>query len=84
MTRRIVYTKPEANQKPAIRVEFKGRNLNDYYALRKIAREDFAVSQTELSRRILQDFLKMYREAKKEGNKKLLDKLQTALYLENP
>lgn len=57
--------------------------MNDYYSLRKIAREDFAVAQTTLGRQIICDWLKMYREAKKNGHDAVVKKMQTALYLED-
>jgi len=83
MSRRIVFLKPEDGQKPAIRIEFKGKTLNDYYSLRKIAKEDFEVSQTDLGRQIICDWLKRYRVTKRGGQAALLKKMQTALYLED-
>jgi hypothetical protein len=83
MSRKIVFTAPEAGQKPAVRIVFKGKDLNDYYSLRKIAREDFGVSQTDLGRQIICDFLERYRQAKKAGQDAIVKKMQTALYLED-
>ena len=64
MSRKIVHKKAAAGLKPAVRVSFGGKTLNDYFSLRKIAVEDYGMTQTTLARIIITDFLKAYREKK--------------------
>jgi hypothetical protein len=70
MPRTRVFTKMvarDAERKPAIRVEFNGKYQVDYFSIRKIAEEDFGTSQTALSRLILSEWVKEYREKKAAG-----------------
>jgi len=83
MARKIVFIKPEAGIKPAIRMEFKGPTLNDYFSLRKIAQEDFGVKQTVLARKIICEWLKHYRGAVRDGDMKTVRQLALALELGN-
>lgn len=83
MSRKIKFTKPESGQKPAVRIEFKGATLSDYYSLRRIAIEDFDVTQTELGRKIISDWLKRYRGAVKGGEERTVRQMSMALDLDN-
>lgn len=68
MTRARVFKTPDSKKTPAIRIEFKGKNLMNYFSLNKVAVEDFETNQTDLCRRILVDWLSLYRNEKKAGN----------------
>lgn len=71
MGRKRVFTKmvsKDAKYQPAIRITFKGKDQSDYFSLKKIAEEDFApITQTGLGRLIICDWLREYREHKREG-----------------
>lgn len=70
MPRTRVFTRMvpnDAERKPAIRVEFNGKYQVEYFSLRKIAEEDFGTSQTALSRLILSEWARAYREKKAAG-----------------
>ena len=83
MTRKIRYTKPVAGEKPAVRIEFAGAALNDYFSLRRIATEDFGISQTTLGRKIIREWLGRYRAAVNAGQTSLVRQLTLALELGN-
>lgn len=64
MSGKRVFTKPvgpDAKYKPAIRVEFAGKNQTDYFSLKRIAEEKFGVKQAALCRLILCEWAKDYR-----------------------
>jgi hypothetical protein len=82
MSRKIRYVKPAAGEKPAVRIEFKGAVLNDYFSLRKVARDDFGVTQTELGRKIICDWLKRYRAAVSGDEARVIRQMTLALGLE--
>ncbi|HEX6827178.1 MAG TPA: hypothetical protein VF077_12745 [Nitrospiraceae bacterium] len=70
MPRTRVFTRMvpnDADRKPAIRVEFNGKYQVEYFSIRKIAEEDFGTSQTALSRLILCEWARQYREKKAAG-----------------
>lgn len=83
MSRKIRYVKPTAGETPAVRIEFRGAVLNEYFSLRKVAREDFGVTQTELGRKIICEWLKRYREAVKGKEEKIVRQMTLALELGN-
>jgi hypothetical protein len=76
MTRKIVNTKPVAGAKPAVRVEFAGKYQTDYFSLRKIAINDFRMSQTGLARMILCEWIRNYRGETEPGKARILHSLQ--------
>lgn len=81
MSRKREYVKAEAGQKPAVRVGFGGKTLNDYYSILRIAREVFGVPQATLCRQILVDWVRLFRNEETGGGTALLKKMQTALNL---
>lgn len=83
MSRKIRFVKPVAGEIPAVRIQFKGAALNDYFSLRKVAREDFGVTQTELGRKIICEWLKRYREAMKGKEERVIRQMTLALELGN-
>lgn len=76
MTRKIVNTKPVAGGKPAVRVEFAGKYQTDYFSLRKIAINDFRMSQTGLARMVLCEWIRNYRGETEPGKARILQSLQ--------
>ncbi len=82
MTRAIVHTKPVSGAKPAIRVEFQKKALNDYFSLRRIAVEDFGMSQTSLARMILCDWIRKYRTETEQGKALAQKVLQSSMNFE--
>jgi len=70
MGKKRVFTKmvsADAKYQPAIRIQFKGKDQSDYFSLYKIAAEDFEIPGTSLGRLIICQWLKQYREKKKNG-----------------
>ncbi len=69
MSGKRVFTKMvgKGEKQPAVRVGFTGKHQIDYFALRKVAEEDFKVKQTTLCRMILCDWMKSYREKRVKG-----------------
>jgi hypothetical protein len=80
MTRKRRFTKVEAGQKPAIRVGFHGKNINEYYSLLRIAREHFKMPQATLARQVLVDFVKSFRMAEGDGDLKRMERIQLKLF----
>lgn len=71
MSRTRVFTKmvgSDAKYQPAVRIVFKGKDQSDYFSLKKIAEDDFDVTQTALGRLIICDWLRNYRDIKKAGH----------------
>jgi len=83
VSRAIKFTKAVAGEKPAVRIEFAGRVLNDYFSLRKIARDDFNIPQTTLARKIICEWLKRYREAVKNGEERAVRQMTLAIEVGN-
>lgn len=70
MGKKRVFTKmvaADAKYQPAIRIQFKGKDQSDYFSLYKVAKEDFEMPGTTLGRLIICQWLKAYREKKRNG-----------------
>lgn len=82
MSKRRVFVRPvskTSKYQPAIRVAFTGAAQNDYFALKRIAEEDFEITQAELSRLILCDFVRSWKALRENGPKAAAEQIEMRL-----
>ena len=76
MSRKIVFKKPKAGGRPAIRVEFREKFQEVYFSLRNIAEMDFKNRQTKLARMILCDWVAFYETRLGAAKSRMVEQLK--------